>query len=232
MTEGKVTYDIRFLASAPVSGERIQLIINIEAQNDFYPGYPLIERALYYCCRMISSQYGKGFTESQYNKIKKVYSIWICMSPPKNRENSITRYYIEEENLVGTVKEEKQHYDLMAAIMICLGHADSQNYAGILKLLDVLLSTDRKPEEKCHILEHDFSIEMTQSLESEVSLMCNLSEGVERRGIEKGIEKGKIYGLIEAYKDDQLPESEIIVRLQKKFSLTENEIREYLKECV
>ncbi len=128
--------------------------------------------------------------------------------------------------------------------MICLGHADGQNYAGILKLLDVLLSTDKKPEEKCHILEHDFSIEMTQSLESEVSLMCNLSEGVERRGIEKGfergiekgfkrgIEKGKIYGLIEAYKDDKLPETEIIVRLQKKFSMTEDEIREYLKECV
>lgn len=65
-----------------------------------------------------------------YNKIKKVYSIWICMSPPKNRENSVTRYYIEEENLVGSVKEEKRHYDLMAAIMICLGHADGQNYAG------------------------------------------------------------------------------------------------------
>ena len=40
MTEGLVTYDIRFRAVVPVSGELIQLIINIEAQNDFYPGYP------------------------------------------------------------------------------------------------------------------------------------------------------------------------------------------------
>ncbi len=44
LTEGTVTYDIRFLAFAPVSGELIRLIINIEAQNDFYPGYPLIKR--------------------------------------------------------------------------------------------------------------------------------------------------------------------------------------------
>lgn len=62
--------------------------------------------------------------------------------------------------------------------------------------------------------------------------MCNLSEGVERKGIEKGIqigiEEGKIYGLIEAYRDDQLPEEEIIARIQKKYSLAENEIRKYL----
>lgn len=62
--------------------------------------------------------------------------------------------------------------------------------------------------------------------------MCNLSESVKTGGIEKGLEKGKILGLIEAYKNDKLPETEITVRLQKKFSLTESEIREYLKECV
>ena len=64
LTEGTVTYDIRFMASAPVSGELIQLIINVEAQNDFYPGYPLIKRGIYYCSRMISAQYGVEFTKS------------------------------------------------------------------------------------------------------------------------------------------------------------------------
>ena len=236
MTEGKVTYDIRFKASVPVSGERIQLIINIEAQNKFYPGYPLIKRALYYCSRMVSSQYGKEFTDPHYEKIKKVYSIWICMDPPKNRENSITRYYINEENLVGSVNEERSHYDLLSAIMICLGKADKSARVGVLRLLDVLLSTDTKPDEKCRILEHDFSIEMTQKLESEVALMCNLSEGVEQKGIEKGLQQGrqegllegKIYGLIEAYRDESIPEEEIVSRLQKKFGMTEEEVKKYL----
>ena len=121
LTEGSVTYDIRFFATAPVSGELIRLIINLEAQNDFYPGYPLIKRGIYYCSRMISAQYGTEFTNSHYENIKKVYSIWICMNPPKSRENSITRYYIAEENLVGSIKERKADYDLMAAVMICLG---------------------------------------------------------------------------------------------------------------
>lgn len=90
--EGTVTYDIRFRAIVPDSEEQIALIINVEAQNDFYPGYPLIKRGIYYCCRMISSQYGREFTGSHYEKIKKVYSIWICMKPPQYRENTITRY--------------------------------------------------------------------------------------------------------------------------------------------
>ena len=42
LREGTVTYDIRFRAIVPGTGERISLIINVEAQNDYYPGYPLI----------------------------------------------------------------------------------------------------------------------------------------------------------------------------------------------
>ena len=64
--EGTITYDIRFRAIVPRSKARITLIINMEAQNDFYPGYPLIMRGIYYCCRMISSQYGREFTDSHY----------------------------------------------------------------------------------------------------------------------------------------------------------------------
>ena len=116
----------------PGTGERISLIINVEAQNDFYPGYPIVKRNLYYCCRLVSSQYGTEFTNSHYEKIKKVYSIFICMNPPNYRKNTINQYSIQEE----------------------------------------------------------FNIKMTQELEREVSEMCNLSEGVEQKGIAKGIAKG------------------------------------------
>lgn len=55
MTEGTVTFDIRFRAIIPHNGETVTLIINVEAQNNFYPGYPLIKRGIYYCYRMISA---------------------------------------------------------------------------------------------------------------------------------------------------------------------------------
>ena len=185
-----VTYDIRFCAKAPVSKEKIRLIINIEAQNDFYPGYPIISRGIYYCSRLISSQYGVEFSDAHYEKIKKVYSIWICMNPPKYRENSINRYSVTEEQLIGSCSERKENYDLLTAIMICLGDSDDENASGILKLLEVLLSSDREVKEKKEILQNDFSIEMTKTLEREVSTMCNLSKGVEEQGIQKGIEQG------------------------------------------
>lgn len=53
ISEGTILYDIRFRAIVPQNGTYITLIINVEAQNNFYPGYPLIKRSLYYCCRMI-----------------------------------------------------------------------------------------------------------------------------------------------------------------------------------
>ena len=39
-------------------------------------------------------------------------------------------------------------------------------------------------------IQEEFNIKMTQELEREVSEMCNLSEGVEQKGIAKGIAKG------------------------------------------
>ena len=190
LTEGTIYYDIRFDALAPVLGELIGLIINLEAQNKYDPGYPLTKRGIYYCSRMISAQYGTVFTKAHYEKLKKVYSIWICTNPPRSRENTITRYHIHEENLVGNVREKEQNYDLMSVIMVCVGRPESENYSGVLKLLGVLLSQEMAYTEKQRILEEDFSIPMRKELESEVSSMCNLSDGVEARGIAKGIAKG------------------------------------------
>ncbi len=186
VTEGSITYDIQFRAIVPSSEEVVQMIINVEAQNDFYPGYPIIKRGIYYCARMISSQYGTVFTKSHYEKIQKVYSVWICMNPPKERNNTITGYSLTETQYVGKVKEKEAYYDLMNAVMICLGKSEDGTDNDLLRLLDVLLSSDKKAGEKKVILENEFDIPMTEKLEAEVEYMCNLSDGVEQKGIEKG----------------------------------------------
>lgn len=196
LTEGTVTFDIRFNALIPGTGENARLFINVEAQNDFYPGYPIIKRGIYYCSRLISSQYGVEFTNAHYEKIKKVSSIWICLNPPKYRQNTINRYMIQEENLIGDVPEKKENYDLMTAVIICLGSSENDNYTGILKLLDILLSSEKEPEEKKKILQSDFDIKMTRKLEREVSELCNLSKNVEEKGIRKGRKEGRKEGIL------------------------------------
>ena len=74
---------------------------------------------------------------------------------------------------------------MITAIIICLGDKNHEADSGILRLLEVLLSSERDVEEKRHILQHDYDIPMTERIESEVSEMCNLSEGIEQRGIQK-----------------------------------------------
>ena len=204
MNEGTVRYDIMFRAILPQGQERIELIINIEAQKDFYPGYPLIKRGIYYGCRMISSQYGTIFTNSHYEKIQKVYSIWICFNPPEKRKNSINIYSVKEKSVVGKVKEKEADYDLLIAVMICLDSGKEEkegNYqegteeSEILRLLEVLFSTEKELKEKEKILENEYGITMTYEEKEEVEKMCNLSEYVWEKGLQTGREEGLRTGI-------------------------------------
>lgn len=190
INEGTVTYDILFRAVAPGSGEPIALIINVEAQNDFNPGYPLLKRGIYYCGRMLSAQHGTEFANSHYEKVKKVYSIWVCMKPNEGWKNTITRYSIREENLVGNAHADIASYDLISLVMLCLGPAAGGGEVEVLKLLDVLLSAEVEPQKKQQVLQNEFNIPMTKKLAEEVSEMCNLSRGV--------MEKGRLNGLLDS----------------------------------
>lgn len=107
------------------------------------------------------------------------------MNPPKMNRNCIARYAIRKEDIVGHLMEEWCNYDLMTVLMICIGTPQDGNYEGILKLLEVLLSNRIKAEEKKRILNRDFGIEMTYKMEREVQGVCNLSELIERKGIEE-----------------------------------------------
>lgn len=92
-----------------------------------------------------------------------------------------------EDKSVREGKEPIRNYDLLSIIMLCLGGPDGSNYDGVLRMLDVLLSNETSEAEKRKILQDDYDIQMTQTMEREVSVMCNLSKGVEEKGVAKGI---------------------------------------------
>ena len=181
--EGRVFYDIKFSAIVPDSDEPVQLIINVEAQKDDKTAYPLIKRAIYYVSRMISAQKNTIFTKKHYEKIRKVYSIWIQMNVDDEKANTITKYRISEEQVIGAVTEKEKNYDLITIVMLRLGAADKAGDKSILRLLDVLLSADTKPDEKKAILEKDFDIPMSASMSEEANVMCNLGEGIRERAV-------------------------------------------------
>ena len=64
----------------------------------------------------------------------------------------------------------------------------------MLRLLDMLFRSEKGIEERKRILEEEFDIAMNEDMEMEVRHMCNLSKGVEERGIRKGIIQGREEG--------------------------------------
>ncbi len=60
--------------------------------------------------------------------------------------------------------------------------------------------------------------------------MCNLSKGVEEKGIQKGMQKG-IIAMSAAMQELQIPRSVILDKIQEKFHLTEEEARAYLDDA-
>ena len=195
--EGTVYYDVRFNAIAPATEEHgnIRLIINAEAQNRFKLKYPLTKRAVYYGSRLISAQHGTVFTKSDYQKLRKVYSIWICVNPAKKFRNTITRYSLKPETIIGNAVEAPENYDLINIVMVCLGKMEEWNDNNLIKFLGVLFQNELSAREKKDILERDFNIPMTETFESEVDDMCNLSQGVAEEAMQKGIEKGRQEGI-------------------------------------
>lgn len=84
--DGKIIYDIKF--PLYYNGKRREFIINIEAQKSSKKsklGYRLENRIAYYMGRMISEQNGTEFVNSNYDDLKSVYTIWICMDTKNQR---------------------------------------------------------------------------------------------------------------------------------------------------
>ena len=222
--EGTVVFDILFAAMIPLP-KPIRLIINVEAQADFSPHYPLPSRAEYYSARLISSQKGREFTNSHYGDIKKVYTIWVCTDPPKYRENTIYTTSVRMKERSGRMDSLIKGYGLQRTAFIMLGNEEEKEAEGVLRLLDVLFRSEKSLEERKHILEEEFDIAMNEDMEMEVRHMCNLSKGVEDRGFRKGVvvgtENGIVKGREEGLKEGREEEKLNSIRsLMKKLNLT------------
>ncbi len=124
INNGFIRYDIKYKALIPNSDKKAHLIINIEAQHNKNLDYSIIKRAEFYIGRLISSQKNIEFNKSDYDKINKVYSIWIFTSQQGFEHSSIIEYKTVEYNRLGDYKENKKDYDFFDIIMIRLGNKE------------------------------------------------------------------------------------------------------------
>lgn len=185
--EGLVRYDIVFYVR--MKDGLSQIIINVEAQKDEPGGYDIINRAIFYVSRLISSQKERDFENTNYNDIRRVYSIWVCMNM---EENSLCHIHLVKEDLVGN-HDWKGNLDLVNIVMIGLGKElpKQDEMYELHRLLGALFSRILAPEERLELLDKEYNIPIEDDIRKDVSVMCNLSQGIKEAGIAEGIEKGK-----------------------------------------
>lgn len=178
--EGIVKFDLRFNLDIPNEPKPIRVIVNVEAQNKTEGlGYNLVTRVIYYLCRLISEQAETEFDKSNYDDIKKVYSIWICM--PKDRKSSIESYSIEQNIIYGEYTG-NDRYDIMKGVVIRLGN-NYQNDPKFLEQLSIIFSDRIAAEVKLQKLKE---AGIPSGALERISKMSNLGKDIYDDGVIEG----------------------------------------------
>ena len=186
LNEGLVRFDIVFYVR--MKDGLSQIIINVEAQKDEPGEYEILNRAIFYVSRLVSSQKERDFENSSYDDIKRVYSIWICMNM---EENTMSHIHLTKEDLIGSY-EWKGDLDLLNIVMIGLAKElpEHDETYELHRLLGALLSRDLTIDEKLDIIGSEYDIPLEENFRRDVSTMCNLSQGVKEEGIAIGRREG------------------------------------------
>ena len=190
VTEKLVRFDSLFRAVNPKlsDGELIvNLHIDIDIQNDYKPGnpkYPVVKRGIYYAAREIGRQLGTITEITDYNRLEKVYSIWICNeNVPPNLRNTVTGYSFTKKDIIGYCDEPDKDYDLLSVVIVRRGKDATEK--GIFDYLSGLFESDLKK------ISHYVDTDKAEEYVKEVKDMTGLGASLINKGIQQGIQQGE-----------------------------------------
>ena len=234
VSDKTIYFDVFFKAALPKDKQTkvsVQLYVDIEPQGTYYVGYPLTKRSIYYVARSLARQLGVLSGETDYGKLQKCYSIWICYDPkiPKKLKNTACRYSFTKEDIFGTVEEDESNYDLMEVVMVMLDTASDTDF----KLLDYLKGVLTYDKEK--IMEQ--AGPLSQQAEKEVEAMSGVGSMIRHlgreEGIKEGIKEGKNEGLkalvksLKAFIKDFNQLYAVVIENEEYADLTEDQVKKY-----
>ena len=202
INEGLVRFDIIFYVRMPSVDDTknglSQIIVNIEAQKDEPTEYKILNRAIFYVSRLISSQKERDFVNTNYDDIKQVFSIWICMNMD---DNSLSHIHLTKDELLKPCNW-KGNLDLLNIVLIGITNEipEHDEKYEMHRLIGALLSSELKEQEKLDIIEHEYNIPISQEFREDVRIMCNLSTGIEERATERATEKTSEKFILNMYK--------------------------------
>ena len=200
INEGLVRFDIIFYVR--MKNGLSQIIVNIEAQKDEPTEYKILNRAIFYVSRLISSQKERDFVNTNYDDIKQVFSIWICMNMD---DNSLSHIHLTKDEMLKPCNW-KGNLDLLNIVLIGITNEipEHDERYEMHRLIGALLSSELKEQEKLDIIEHEYNIPTSKEFREDVRIMCNLSTGIEERATEKTSEKFILNMYKKGYTLDQI----------------------------
>ena len=200
INEGLVRFDIIFYVR--MKNGLSQIIVNIEAQKDEPTEYKILNRAIFYVSRLISSQKERDFVNTNYDDIKQVFRIWICMNMDYN---SLSHIHLTKDEMLKPCNW-KGNLDLLNIVLIGITNEipEHDEKYEMHRLIGALLSSELKEQEKLDIIEHEYNIPISQEFREDVRIMCNLSTGIEEKATEKTSEKFILNMYKKGYTLDQI----------------------------
>ena len=185
INEGLARFDIVFYVRT--KDGLSQIIINVEAQKDEPGEYEILNRAIFYVSRLVSSQKERDFENSRYDDIKRVYSIWVCMNMD---ENTMSHIHLTKDEMLEPY-DWKGNMDLLNIVLIGITDElpEHDEKYELHRLIGTLLSSGLKEQEKLDIIEHEYNIPVSNEIREDVRVMCNLSAGIEERAEERATKR-------------------------------------------
>ena len=139
--------------------------------------------------RLVSSQKERDFVKTNYNDIRRVFSIWACMAMD---ENSLDYVHLTDDKLLGSYSW-KGRLDLLNIVLIGISNELPEHVGKyeLHRLLSTLLSMELAVDEKLSIMENEYNIPVDDRIRKNGNAMCNLSQGILERGEARGEAIGK-----------------------------------------
>lgn len=188
--EGLVLFDVIFYVR--MKDGISQIIVNVEAQKDEPKEYDILNRAIFYVSRLVSSQKERDFVKMEYNDIRRVFSIWVCMGM---EENSMNYVHLTNDSILGS-SQWKGKLDLLNIVLIGITDKlpEHEDKYELHRLLSTLFSPDLSADKKLGIIETEFGIPLNDGIREDVNIMCNLSQGIKEKSEAIGEARGKSIG--------------------------------------
>ena len=226
-----IEVDTLFRVKLPESDSSVAVYVNIEGQNKYYLPYKIERRVEAYVSELIAAQKGIEYKKQEYDKIKKIYSIWLLFDHPNRRKNAIIRYDRTPNVIYGDLESNKLNFDLANITIVYVG-AYNEELSEAMGLVTALFGSGLTDDERYATLADKYKIQLNDEDNRRLRDIVSWAESFyvgyeeckrisETEGRAKGMAEGRAEGMAEGMAEGRIEStSENVATVVKKYGVS------------